>query len=79
MLSETADRAQEPTEQHAIDRALHLQAIIAAAYPGDAVSIAAGEEAWIELRNLAGRDLAWVMLRQAPTAAWVALAPMLVR
>jgi len=49
------------------------------AYPGDAVSIAAGEDAWIELRDLAGRDLAWVMLRQVPTAAWVALAPMLVR
>lgn len=55
------------------------KAIIAAAYPGDAMSIAAGEEAWIELRDLAGRDLAWLMLRQVPPAAWVALAPMLVR
>lgn len=43
------------------------------------MSIAAGEEAWIELRDLAGRDLAWLMLRQVPPAAWVALAPMLVR
>ena len=67
------------TEQHAINRALHLQAIIAAAYPGDEVSIAAGEDAWIALRDLAGRDLAWVMMRQVPPAAWVALAPMLVR
>jgi hypothetical protein len=66
-------------EPQPIDRAIHLLAIIAAAYPGDPVSIAAGEDARIELRDLAGRDLAWVMLRQVPPAARVALAPMLVR